>query len=64
MRAQTPAERDEFMQHMRRVSYRWSLADGTICHNSTVVMSSTKDGLRKAVKRFWNTNKQVQPEVA
>ena len=48
--------------HTRPVHYRWSTPDGAVHHASTVLLSRTRAGLRSALKRFWTTNRHVDPD--
>lgn len=48
----------------RGVRYTWSASDGTIHHGNTVLTSSTRAGLRFALRRLFQTNDHVQPQEA
>ena len=48
--------------HTRPVHYRWSTPDGAVHHASTVLLSRTRAGLRSALKRFFVTNRHVDPD--
>jgi hypothetical protein len=48
--------------HTRPIHYRWSTPDGATHHASTVLLSRTRAGLRSALKRFWITNRHVDPD--
>jgi hypothetical protein len=49
--------------HTRPVRYCWPTPDGTVHHGSTVVLSRSKAGIGKALRRFWNQNSHVSPEA-
>ena len=53
---------DRIRLHTRPVKYRWSTPDGATHHASTVLLSRTRAGLRSAFKRFWITNRHVDPD--
>lgn len=49
------------LPHIKAVNYQWT-SGGITCHGRTVLMSSTKAGLRKSFRRFWQQNLHIQPQ--
>lgn len=49
-------------QFLKAVRYQWA-SNGTTCHGRTVVLSSSRAGLKAALKKFWHANNHVTPEA-
>ena len=62
MRACAKRERTERFW-TRRVNYQWTTPCGTVMHGNTVVLALSRPKLKESLRRFWQTNQHVSPEV-